>query len=458
MLLDPTQVRVVTLGSEEFLELETARRGKKRLYYTAKAGDTLSKIGPRYGLTPGDLARINRFSYNTELHEGDRVVVYSPTGELPRETHDGDDARQEAARARRPDARAPKTAPEERSRSDGIGRPRPVAKTDARKSGQAGKRDKAARRPRRSPTRPAARRSSAAPLTRRRVEPGSAGQRVDHAVAAGVPGLSIAAANACWPPAPSHRRPAGREGEPSLAAGQTHRRSTTPRWPPTGADGAAAVLPGSAAWSLAVLYADAAMVAIAKPAGHGVPSAAPGQLGTAANAICARFPECAAASPDPARRGPRPPPRRRHQRRVDCGPQRRVLAAAEDGAGRPGLREDLPRRGRGRAADAGVETALDRPGRPARHPRSRGRRAPPSAGAHGLDGRRAARRHGARARAACRRGGRTRFARTWRQPATRSWATRTTPAAPNKRRERPPRRAGLSPARGFDPLPPPGLR
>jgi len=85
LLLDPTQVRVVTLGSEEFLELETARRGKKRLFYTAKAGDTLAKLGRRYGLTPGDLARINRFSYNTELHDGDRIVVYSPTGDAPRE-------------------------------------------------------------------------------------------------------------------------------------------------------------------------------------------------------------------------------------------------------------------------------------------------------------------------------------------------------------------------------------
>lgn len=79
MLLDPAKVRAVSLGSEDFLELETARRGKKRLYYTAKAGDTLVKLGRRYGLTPGDLARINRFSYNTELHEGDRIVVYSPT-------------------------------------------------------------------------------------------------------------------------------------------------------------------------------------------------------------------------------------------------------------------------------------------------------------------------------------------------------------------------------------------
>jgi membrane-bound lytic murein transglycosylase D len=85
LLLDPGRVRVVTLGSDEFLELEAARRGKKRLTVMAKVGDTLVKLGRRYGLTPGDLARINRFSYNTELHEGQRIVVYSPTGEPPRE-------------------------------------------------------------------------------------------------------------------------------------------------------------------------------------------------------------------------------------------------------------------------------------------------------------------------------------------------------------------------------------
>jgi membrane-bound lytic murein transglycosylase D len=85
MLLEPSKVRVVTLGSEEFLQLETARRGKKRLFYTCKTGDTLAKLGRRYGLTPGDLARINRFSYNTELHDGDRLVVYSPTGDAPHE-------------------------------------------------------------------------------------------------------------------------------------------------------------------------------------------------------------------------------------------------------------------------------------------------------------------------------------------------------------------------------------
>lgn len=85
MLLDPNKVRVVTLGSEEFLELEAARRGKTRLFYSARAGDTLAKIAKRYGLSPGDLARINRLSAVSELGEGQRIVVYSPTPELPKE-------------------------------------------------------------------------------------------------------------------------------------------------------------------------------------------------------------------------------------------------------------------------------------------------------------------------------------------------------------------------------------
>jgi membrane-bound lytic murein transglycosylase D len=84
-LLDPDKVHVVSLGSKEFLELETARRGKTRLQYTARASDTLAKIAKRYGLAPGDLARVNRLSATSELAEGQKIVVYSPTPELPRE-------------------------------------------------------------------------------------------------------------------------------------------------------------------------------------------------------------------------------------------------------------------------------------------------------------------------------------------------------------------------------------
>jgi membrane-bound lytic murein transglycosylase D len=105
LMVDSSKVRVVTLGSEEFLELQTARRGKRRVFYTAKSGDTLAKVGRRYGLTAGDLARINRFSYNTELHDGQKIVVYSPTGDAPREVTMGltpDSKRSDGKRASTP--------------------------------------------------------------------------------------------------------------------------------------------------------------------------------------------------------------------------------------------------------------------------------------------------------------------------------------------------------------------
>jgi len=89
VLLDAARVKVVTLGSDEFLELEAARRGKRRLVVETKSGDTLAKLGRRYGLTVGDLARINRFSYNTELRDGQKVVVYAPLGEPPRDVAQG---------------------------------------------------------------------------------------------------------------------------------------------------------------------------------------------------------------------------------------------------------------------------------------------------------------------------------------------------------------------------------
>ncbi|HEY4184346.1 MAG TPA: transglycosylase SLT domain-containing protein [Polyangia bacterium] len=89
VLLDSARVKVVTLGSDEFLELEAARRGKKRLIIETRPGDTLVKLGRRYGLTVGDLARINRFSYNTDLRDGQKVVVYSPIGEPPRDVAQG---------------------------------------------------------------------------------------------------------------------------------------------------------------------------------------------------------------------------------------------------------------------------------------------------------------------------------------------------------------------------------
>ncbi|MDX2023343.1 MAG: transglycosylase SLT domain-containing protein [Deltaproteobacteria bacterium] len=114
-LLDPARLQVVTLGSEEFLALRAAQGGKTRLLYKAKAGDTLAKIARRYGLKPNDLARINRLSYNSNLQEGQDVVVYSPTPEMPREYAVG----RTAPGARRPgDEGHVQLAPKKDSKTD----------------------------------------------------------------------------------------------------------------------------------------------------------------------------------------------------------------------------------------------------------------------------------------------------------------------------------------------------
>jgi membrane-bound lytic murein transglycosylase D len=76
-LVDPQKVKIAVLGSEDFHALEAKRRGKNREFVTSRAGDTLVKIARRLGLEPGDLARVNRQAWWTELPEGQRIVAYT---------------------------------------------------------------------------------------------------------------------------------------------------------------------------------------------------------------------------------------------------------------------------------------------------------------------------------------------------------------------------------------------
>ena len=68
------------------------------------------------------------------------------------------------------------------------------------------------------------------------------------------------------------------------------------------ATGVVAAAPIDAA-SLSVLYEDDVLVAIDKPAGMPSHPLRAGEQGTAANALCARYPECAIASMDPREGG-----------------------------------------------------------------------------------------------------------------------------------------------------------
>jgi 23S rRNA pseudouridine1911/1915/1917 synthase len=103
----------------------------------------------------------------------------------------------------------------------------------------------------------------------------------------------------------------GRKGQ-LLATGQTVELAAPADEP--------AVLPDPS-MPLVVLYEDAAMVAVNKPAGWPTHPLRPGERGTLASALLARFPECATASRDAREAG--------FVHRLDTGTSGVVLAARD---------------------------------------------------------------------------------------------------------------------------------
>jgi 23S rRNA pseudouridine1911/1915/1917 synthase len=197
-------------------------------------------------------------------------------------------------------------------------------------------------------------------MARARIPSESAGQRVDHAVAAAIPGLSVAAARRLVQAGAvridGRRSRKGAKlgpGDATLEIDDAALAATG-----HGQAGAARVpIAPDARVALAILCEDDALVAIAKPAGMPSHPLAPGQRGTAANAVIARFPECADASPDPREGG--------LVHRLDTGTSG-VLIAARSARVWPELRAALTADScektylaevLGAPADAGRETA-----------------------------------------------------------------------------------------------------
>ena len=124
-LVDPTRVRVVTVGSDEFFDLEETKRGRARLSYTVKSGDDLQRIGKKFGLTVADMERINRFGEkHAPLVVGQKLVVYrtmsasEKTKAMCRLTPGGTDAAP-ADEARDEEEEAPEPALRETSKEPG---------------------------------------------------------------------------------------------------------------------------------------------------------------------------------------------------------------------------------------------------------------------------------------------------------------------------------------------------
>jgi LysM repeat protein len=67
---------VVLAGSEEFLNAYEEQKGRRRLIYRVREGDSLSSISRRFGLSVGSIMRINQFDRKAKLQPGQPVVVY----------------------------------------------------------------------------------------------------------------------------------------------------------------------------------------------------------------------------------------------------------------------------------------------------------------------------------------------------------------------------------------------
>ncbi len=76
----PDEVDHVIRGSGPHIDASLARRGLIRRGYKARSGDTMKKIGKRFGLSDGDIARINGVPRTHKPKRGELFVVYVAKG------------------------------------------------------------------------------------------------------------------------------------------------------------------------------------------------------------------------------------------------------------------------------------------------------------------------------------------------------------------------------------------
>ncbi|MGH1340051.1 MAG: LysM peptidoglycan-binding domain-containing protein [Nannocystales bacterium] len=125
------EVEYVVRGSRAHLEAALLRRGKRRRGYKTKSGDTLAKIGRRFELSVGDLARINHFSRGHDPKPGNTLVVYVDKGKVGGTVKAPSPRGFTDAKPPPPAQRAPSTAGTSRVPDKAAPKPSPQASTKA---------------------------------------------------------------------------------------------------------------------------------------------------------------------------------------------------------------------------------------------------------------------------------------------------------------------------------------
>jgi len=78
--LAESDVRCLTVASEDFFAYFESLRGRKRTAIVVEEGETWEKLGKRFNLTLGQLERINQRSRYEKLAAKETLVVYAPVG------------------------------------------------------------------------------------------------------------------------------------------------------------------------------------------------------------------------------------------------------------------------------------------------------------------------------------------------------------------------------------------
>ena len=76
LVLSPSQVRTLVVGSEEFFNFHEQQQNRVRIRYRVKPGDTLRSLAERFELSIGSLARINQFGREKKLEADSEIIIY----------------------------------------------------------------------------------------------------------------------------------------------------------------------------------------------------------------------------------------------------------------------------------------------------------------------------------------------------------------------------------------------